>query len=244
VLLLAGLLACAATACADLGGPAKLGVRGQLAIGPGVVLVEKGQIYQGSFQYGATIGPHGDFEVVVDAEGTYGFHAYVEPRYLYIPIEVQIEGGAERTLIAGRLPIDQSMVDWEGMCERNGRCEWVDQSSNPFILTPGLDDDLSNNPVISNPEVRLIAPGTYQVTVDVEDPDGNLSNQILAHPVGTGIGAQLNATGYIIEGNYPNGRYTATVIADDAEPGSLWLIVAADHECSNSQILEVYSTFE
>jgi hypothetical protein len=162
----------------------------------------------------------------------WGFHAYVEG-YIYLPIQVEIGRGLPTT-------VTQSVVDWEMLCDRSGRCNWVEQSHDARILSPEVDDDFSNNPVISNPRVQRAGAGIFQVSVDVHDPDGDLSNQILVHHIASGVGVQLNPPGPVVDGNRPNGTYTGTVLLpEDAPEDGPWQFLAADHECSNSDILEV-----
>ena len=221
--------------CFDLGGAPQTQVVGQLSVGPGVVVIERGPIYEGTFERGATIGEDGRFTVEISSTGEHGFHAYVND-YIYLPIAIQVEEGVPNR-------VTQAAVDWDFLCEFAGQCEWVDQPPSPNILTPGLDEDLTNNPEISNAEVLILGGGTAQIGVDVMDPNGDLSNQILVHHVGSGLGVQLNPPGPVIDGNYPNGRYTATVyVAEGTDPGGPWQFVAADHECSNSPVLTVMAT--
>lgn len=217
--------------CLDLGDPAVTVMQGQLHTGPGVVFAERGVLHIGTFELATTFEEDGRFDIPVTGDGLWGFHAYLEG-YIYLPIQVNVGSGLPTT-------VTQSMVAWEWLCDR-GNCEWVEQSVNATILTPGVDEDPTDNPVISNPRVQR-AGARFRVSVDVHDPDGDLSNQILVHHIASGIAAQLNPPGPIIDGNRPNGEYTGMVLLPEGGPrDGPWQFVAADHRCSNSDILQVW----
>jgi len=233
VLQLAALaLALFASGCLDLGAPPVTVMRGQLSAGPGVVFAERGVLWEGTFERAGTFGEDGRFAIPVLGGGLWGFHAYLEG-YIYLPIQTNIGEGLPTT-------VTQPMVAWEQLCDMFGRCVWVEQSPNVTILTPEVDMDPTDNPVISNPTVVRRGSGLFQVSVDVFDPNGDLSNQILAHHMASGVAAALNPPGAIVDGNRPNGRYAGTVlIPEDAPQDGPWQFVAADHQCSNSHILVV-----
>lgn len=219
-------------ACFDRGEELETGIRGQLTVGPGVVFIERGPVHEGTFERAGLIAEDGSYSVTVTGGGTYGFHTYVE-NYIYIPMQVEVEEGKWTTL-------RQQAVDWDFLCDSGGNCDWVEQPPDDTRIAPQADSDLTDNPVLSNIQVTQVAADAFQLSVEVNDPEGDLSNQILAHHVGSGLGVQLNPPGPIIAGNYPNGVYTATVfLAEGANPAGIWQFVAADHECSNSPVLDV-----
>jgi hypothetical protein len=218
--------------CFDLGDPPVTVVAGRLNVAEGVVFVEQGPVHEGVFERATLIGDDGRFSVPVPTDGTHGFHAYAEG-YIYLPIEIEVGRGLP-TLVT------QPMVQWEYLCDVSGRCDWVEQSGDATLLTLAVDEDPSDNPVISNPRAVRRGAGTFEVSLDVFDPDGDLSNQILAHHIGSGVGVELNPPGPIVDGNRPNGTYTRLVfLPEDAPDDGPWQFVAADHLCSNSDILEV-----
>ena len=224
-------LALLGTGCLDLGDPPVTVMQGQLVAGPGVVFAERGVLHEGSFELATTFAEDGHFEIPVSGDGLWGFHSYIEG-YIYLPIQVNIGRGLPTT-------VTQSVVAWEPLCDRSGRCNWVEQSQTVSILTPEVDTDPSDNPVITNPRVERAGAGIFQISLDVFDPDGDLSNQILVHHIASGTGSQLNPPGPIIDGNRPNGTYTGTVFLPEGAPeDGPWQFVAADHQCSNSRILE------
>jgi len=218
--------------CFDRGDLLVNGVEGQLSVGPGVVFIERGNLHEGTFERAGVIGADGTFSVRLEGTGTHGFHAYVE-NFLYLPIEVEVEDGVLTT-------ITQTDVNWDFLCDRGGNCEWVEQTTVIEVLTPGDDTDLANNPIIRNPSVTRRGEGTFEVSVEVEDPDADLSVQILVHHLATGTGLVLNPPGPVVDGNYPNGLYTRTIfLAEGADDSGPWQFVAADHGCSNSTIMQV-----
>lgn len=224
--------AMALAGCIDLGEEPKNGVTGKLNVGPGVVFIERGPLYEGTFERAGVIDEDGNFDVILSSSGPHGFHAYVD-EYIYLPIEVQVgEGRLTR--------VTQVLVAWEELCDMSGRCEWVEQPTESDILAPAVDDNLGDNPVITDPQVRRVRENTYEVTMNVEDPNGDLSNQLLVQHIESGTGVSLNPPGPVIDGNYPNGLYRAVVmLPEGSDPTSPWQFVAADHECNNSYIHEV-----
>jgi len=225
-------LALFAGGCLDLGSEPVTVMQGRMMTGPGAVFAERGQLWAGSFELGTTFGEDGRFSIPVSGEGPWGFHAYLEG-FIYLPIQVQIGRGLPTT-------VTQSVVDWELLCDRSGRCNWVEQSRNAAILTAEVDDDPTDNPMIDAPHVTRAGAGIFQVSIDVFDPDGDLSNQILVQHLASGVAAQLNPPGPIVDGNRPNGTYTGTVLLPEDRPqDGAWLFLAADHACNNSQILQV-----
>lgn len=231
------LLLLASAGCVDLGEPPKTTVTGRLNNGPGVVFIERGTIYQGTFERAGVIGADGRFSVEISSSGTHGFHAYLND-HIYLPIAIEVEAGVPNR-------ITQDRVDWDFLCSSAGMCDWVGQPTAPDVLAPAVDDDLGNNPIASNLRVVRVAAGRVWVSVDVEDPNGDLSNQILLHNMATDDGYALNPPTPVIDGNYPNGHYVQPInVPDDAPAGGQWEFVAADHTCSNSQILHVTETTE
>lgn len=231
-----GLLVLGATgACIDLGEPARTTVTGRLNVGPGVVFIERGEIYAGTFERAGLIGADGRFSVDLESSGPHGFHAYVDD-YIYLPIAIEVEAGVPNR-------ITQDRVDWDFLCASAGMCDWVGQPIDPEVLAPAVDDDLGNNPAVSNLSVVRTSAGRVSVSVDVEDPNGDLSNQILLHNLHTGEGYALNPPTPVIDGNFPNGHYVQTINVPESSPADTrWEFVAADHTCSNSPILTVTET--
>jgi mono/diheme cytochrome c family protein len=59
----------------------------------GLVLIEKGRLYNKKFKYGGLV-QNGQFSVKVDGGGTYGLHLYATG-YVYFPLGMQVEGGKD-----------------------------------------------------------------------------------------------------------------------------------------------------
>ena len=130
-------LALFGTGCLDLGDPPVTVMQGQLSTGPGVVFAERGVLWEGTFEHAATFGEDGRFEIPLPSGDLWGFHAYLEG-YVYLPIQTNIGVGLPTT-------VTQPMVAWEQLCDRSGRCNWVEQSRNVTILTPEVDTDPTDN---------------------------------------------------------------------------------------------------
>ena len=59
----------------------------------GLVLIEKGRLYNKKFKYGGLV-QNGQFSVKVDGGGTYGLHLYATG-YVYFPLGMQVEEGKD-----------------------------------------------------------------------------------------------------------------------------------------------------
>lgn len=221
-----------AAGCVDLGGPPRTAVSGRVTIGPGIVFLEKGHVQQGVFQRFGLIDRHGRFEVDVPSGGPWGVHLYFDD-YFYLPLEVEVREDFVT-------PIQQPDIDWGTV--RDGPT-WGASGMQPDdanVLAPIPDDDLGDNPTLEAARVERLSAGTFRATVDITDPDVNLSKQELLGNVETGVGIQLNAPAPPQDDNFPNGTYSATLyLEDEAGTEGAWWFVAADHGCSNSPIQEV-----
>lgn len=220
------------SACLDLGGPPRTGVSGRVTIGPGIVFLEKGHVQQGEFQRFGLIDERGHFQVDLPSGGPWGVHLYFDD-FFYLPLEVQVQ----EDYIT---PIQQPDIDWGTV--RSGPT-WGASGMQPDdqnVLAPIPEDNLADNPALANARVERIAEGRFRATVDIADPDENLSKQELVGNVATGIGVQLNAPSPPENDNFPNGTYQVTLYMTDEEGlDSPWWFVAADHGCSNSPIQEI-----
>ena len=84
----------------------------------------------------------------------------------------------------------------------------------PEVLAPAVDDDLGNNPVVSNLSVVRTSAGRVSVSVDVEDERRSVE-QILLHNL---HGEGYNPPTPVIDGNFPNGRYVQTINVLETSP--------------------------
>jgi len=164
--------------CGDLGSMRSCAIRGELAVGPGIVLVQPGTLYGGEVRYAAEIGPDGRFRLELPDGGTHGLMLVVGEGYLYLPIEVEVGCDADTVVAA-----------------RDGRA-----------LTASDDADLGDNPVLTAPRVT-VGPAGQAVSVDAADPDGDLW-RVFAHPVGSSIARPLTPPTDIVDEISPDGRYT------------------------------------
>lgn len=222
--------------CFDLGGEPRTGVFGQLTVGPGAIFLEKGPVQQGEFQRFGVIDEDGRFRVALPSAGTWGVHLYVEG-YFYLPLELEV-----REDFFTR--IEQPAIDWSIV--RNGP-SWGssgEQPPDPRMLAAIPDDDPSDNPVLASPTIHRNDQDLerWEATIDVFDPNGDLSRQVLLGNEETGLGVKFNSpVGLpVIEDNFPNGTYRITTRTPWViSPHAAWYLVAADHLCSNSPIVRV-----
>lgn len=226
-----GLALCTSPACIDLGSTPATQVAGRLSVGPGIVFMEKGIVHNGTFARAGLIDQEGRFSIELPSGGPWGIHTYVD-RYIYLPLQLEIVENQVNW-------VRQEMVDWTYLCDSSGVCDWVPQSSSSDILTPAVDVDPSDNPVITNPMVEDRGGGYYAVTAEVTDPTDDLGPQVLVSPGGTEIGAQLNPPGPVVDNRYPQGTYRATLFVEDLDPGAPWLFMVADNGCSNTPVVPV-----
>jgi len=207
------------------GGPTL--VRGSMIYGPGIVVIERGNLYEGTYEKGGLIAADGSFEVELPTGGIWGVHLYAEDQAFYMPIEKNVLEG--RVNVINQMDIDWDRFGW-----------WTNNPEDPNILPFIPDDDMTDNPSIANASAVEVSPGTVMVSVDATDPNDDLSQQILVVGIGTDQGLQLNPPSAPIGGDYPNGTYTATVfLPEGADLSAGWMFVAADHGCSASAIIEV-----
>ena len=168
----------------------------------GLVLIEKGRLYNKNFKYGGLI-KNGHFSVKVDGGGTHGLHLYATG-YVYFPLCMRIEEGKDNT--------------------------------GQYKLPP--NPATARAPVVKNimfiPEKR----GT-RVTLEVTDPDHDLSHQVLALNASTGEGFRMDPPGFVLPfaRKYPEGIYTLLYEGRGETDPKNWYFVAADNKCYNSPVL-------
>ena len=168
----------------------------------GLVLTEKGRLYNKNFKYGGLI-KNGHFSVKVDGGGTHGLHLYATG-YVYFPLAMRIEEGKDNT--------------------------------GQYKLPP--NPATARAPVVKNimfvPEKR----GT-RVTLEVTDPDHDLSHQVLALNASTGEGFRMDPPGFVLPfaRKYPEGIYSLLYEGSREIDPQNWYFVAADNKCYNSPVL-------
>jgi len=218
--------------CVDLGDGPHPGVSGRVTATNGFVFLERGQVQLGTFERAGLIGPDGRFQVDLPVGGTWGVHLYFDD-YFYLPLQVEV---AEDAIT----PVEQPSIAW-GIVRQG--VSWAGSGIQPDdrgVLAMIPDDEASDNPSLQGASVALIGEDLFEATVDVFDPNEDLSRQILAGNSATGIGVALNPPSAPRENMYPNGTYHAVlpVPAEEADTGT-WFFVAADHNCSNSALLRL-----
>lgn len=217
--------------CSDLGGHPRTGIVGQMTTGPGVVFCERGHVQMGTFEKAGMVDADGHFEVDLAGAGPWGVHIYLDG-FFYLPLEVEVRDGF-------LTPVEQLHIRWDIV--RMGDV-WTGsgaQPDDPRRLAPIPDPEPSDNPTIANPRVA-VASGVISVSMDVADPNRKLSRQVLAYDTATGEGKQLNPPSSPVDDNFPDGTYTGTFyLPAGADPDAEWIVVAANHGCSNSPVIHV-----
>jgi len=200
-------------------------------IGPGLVLVEKGMVHQGTYQTGALIGEDGRFTAELSEGGTWGLHLFYNETYTYLPLEITIEDHQQVVLLS-------TQINWGTWMEITGEPTWPDQPSDATLVRMPADDNLADNPVMKSITMEYRGE-LMDITIEVDDPDSDLSRMILAYDPTTKNGFALSPPGPPdARGNYPNGTYTLTVFVDEAHiPGvSQWYFIVSDNLCNNNPI--------
>jgi uncharacterized membrane protein/cytochrome c5 len=175
-------------------------------VASGAVALEKGELHNNAFLAGGAIGPNGTFKIPLPSGGPWGLHVYSE-KYIYFPLQIQVVAGVDNDVPA-ILPVDGTTAD---------------------------------DPRISNIQFKKISEQAFQISMQVDDPDNNLGPQMLA------IDAKrfksyrlLPKDGDLadVKANFPRGEYVSPLIpvALDQEDLRDWLLVVADHQCSNGVV--------
>ena len=202
-------------------------------IGPGLVLLERGPVHQGTYQFGAVIGVDGRFTLEIPSGGLFGIHLFHND-YQYLPAEFRMDTHQQ-------IVITSPMVAWGDWMDRSGMPTWPNQPADPVLVRMPVDDNVKDNPTLRDITMTWTSPELLEISAVAEDPDNDLSRMILTHNTATGAGLALNPPGPPTpEGLYPNGKYTLKVFRDPRDrPGeSVWYFVVSDNNCNNSPIYQ------
>ena len=203
-------------------------------IGPGLVMIERGKVHEGAYELGTLIGPDGRFTTQLPSGGTWGIHLFHDV-YQYLPMEITVDDHQQVVLT-------NMMVAWGVWLDLTGLPTWPDQPADATLIRMPWDDNVNDNPTLSNIEMKYASDSLMEITADVDDPDGDLSRMILAHDPATGAGYAMNPPAPPDDqGNYPSGTYSLKVFLDERHrPGeSKWYFVVSDNLCNNTPIIEV-----
>ncbi len=203
-------------------------------LGPGLVLVERGKVHEGSYELGTLIDEQGHFVFELPEGGTWGLHVFHDD-YQYLPIEITVGDHQQVTLTSG-------MVAWGVWMDLTGLPTWPPQPGDETLIRMPYDDVADDNPVIDDIGFQYLDGGLVEVHVDTHDPNGDLSRMVLAYDADTGAGYALNPPAPPDEhGNYPNGHYTMKFyLGDEDVPGQTpWYFVVSDNMCNNTPIHRV-----
>ncbi len=177
-------------------------------VASGAVALEKGELHNNAFLVGGAIGSDGTFKIPLPSGGPWGLHVYSE-NYIYFPLQIQIAAGTDNDI--------------------------------PIILP--VDGTPADNPRISNITFNKITNQVFQISMQVDDTDANLGPQMLAVDTKRFKSYRLVPKDGDIKdkkADFPNGEYLSPFIpvALDGEDLSGWLVVVADHQCSNGTIYD------
>lgn len=175
-------------------------------VASGAVALEKGDLHNNAFLAGGAIGPDGTFKIPLPSGGPWGLHVYSE-KYIYFPLQIQVAADVDNDI--------------------------------PVILP--VDGTTADDPGISNIRFKKISDRVIQISMQVHDPDNNLGPQMLAIDSKRFRSYRLVPEDGDLEdkkADFPNGEYVSPFIpvALDEEDLKDWLLVVADHQCSNGVI--------
>jgi hypothetical protein len=177
-----------------------------MVVASGAVALEKGELHNNAFLAGGAIGSDGTFKIPLPSGGPWGLHVYSE-KYIYFPLQIQITPGVDNDI--------------------------------PVILP--VDGTAADDPRISNIRFKKLSDQVFQIAMQLDDPGNNLGPQMLA------IDTQRFKSYRLVpkdgdlkdmKADFPNGEYLSPFIpvALDGEDLKDWLLVVADHQCSNGAI--------
>jgi hypothetical protein len=177
-----------------------------MAVASGAVALEKGELHNNAFLVGGRIGSDGTFKIPLSAGGPWGLHVYSE-KYIYFPLQIQVKDGVDNDV--------------------------------PVILP--VDGNPGDDPKISDIRFNKISDQVFHITMQVDDPNSNLGPQMVAIDTRRFRSYRLLPVHGDLKNwkaDFPKGKYESPFIpiALDGEDLSAWLLVVADHQCSNGPI--------
>ncbi len=202
-------------------------------LGPGLLLIERGHVHEGAYQYGAYVDPDGRFTRVLPTGGVFGLHLFSDD-YQYLPLEIEIDDHQQVVLT-------NPMVAWGVWMDLSGQPTWPTQPSDDRQIRMPWDDMEDDNPVLDDVQITWLDSTILELRAEVWDPDGDLSRMILVLDHSTGNGIALNPPGPPdSRGNYPDGSYasTVTVQPEHVAGESLFSFVVSDNMCNDTDIWE------
>lgn len=219
-------------------------------LGPGIVMVERGPVHAGAYRQCTEIDDSGRWSIELwDGPGTYGLHLFTEWNgYQYLPVEIEIEEDQQ-------IILTNVMIAWGVWMDLSGENSWPTQPDDAALTLMPPDDDQTDNPIMHSVSFAYsdIEPDLVELTMDVSDPDGDLSRMQLACNPATGAGMAFNEPSPPDDqGHYPDGTYTASTYLDlDCEPDpetglgadvcdvpgeSEWYFIVSDNMCNDTDV--------
>jgi uncharacterized membrane protein/cytochrome c5 len=176
-------------------------------VASGAVALEQGDLHNNVFVAGGAIGPNGTFKIPLPSGGPWGLHVYSE-NYIYFPLQIQVTEGVDNDVPA-ILPVDGTTAD---------------------------------DPRISHIRFKKISDREFQISMRVDDPGNNLGPQMLAIDSKRFKSYRLLPEGgdlADVKADFPNGEYVSPTIPLPLDQEDLkdWLLVVADHQCSNGAVV-------
>ncbi len=215
-------------------------------LGPGIVMVERGPVHAGAYRQCTTIDESGRWTVDLwDGPGTYGLHIFTEWNgYQYLPVEIEVEEDQQ-------IILTNVMIAWGVWMDLSGENSWPTQPDDAQLTLMPPDDDQTDNPIMHSVGFEYLEADLVEISMDVSDPDGDLSRMQLACNPATGQGMALNEPAPPDnEGNYPDGTYASSSYLDlDCEPEgdeesgrcdvpgeSVWYFIVSDNMCNDTDV--------
>lgn len=206
----------------------------QQPLGPGLIMIESGNVHDGAYVQGGEINEQGRFSIDLEyGAGTYGLHLFVDD-YQYVPAEIVIEEHQQIVLTS-------PMISWGVWMDLTGQHAWPTQPDDATLTRMPTDETLDDNPRLES--VSVAWEGEFlHVVAEVSDPDDDLSRMVLMYDETTGAGyALVPPDGPDERNNYPQGTWEMTIFADEEhEPGSIMTFVVSDNLCNDTPIVYLH----
>lgn len=215
----------------------------EMAIGPGVVMIEIGNVHDGAYCCGGLIDESGRFSIELKpGANRYGIHLFVDG-YQYLPAQIDV-------LEHQQIILTNPMIAWGVWMDLTGQHSWPTQPDDATLTRMPEDETKDDNPVLEDAQITWDGD-LLVLTAEVTDPDGDLSRMVLAWDETTGASYALTAPGPADDrNNYPNGTWTTDFFAklelDDDDPPDTKLhepgvsqiqFVVSDNMCNDTDIL-------
>lgn len=202
-------------------------------LGPGLIMIESGNVHDGAYILGGHIDASGRFSVELPGAGTYGLHLFVDD-YQYVPAEIEIEEHQQIVLTS-------PMISWGVWMDLSGQHAWPTQPDDSTLTRMPVDENAADNPLLDSVAVAWDGD-ILRITAEVSDPDDDLSRMVLMYDEATGVGYSFVAPGPADDrNNFPQGTWVLDLYGSDLHvPGeSMLQFVVSDNLCNDTPLLYV-----